>query len=132
MCENMSIKQFFEYYKTVFYNISIIFCSLIFLRIGVQIAVSLLRLILKFLQERNVRKNLSEQTISQIVDEEITIQEMDSNHGNDSTQINANNNNNTFTKELKSMNLKNIKCNVEYEELMLQLDNYFKSNEEIK
>lgn len=121
----MSIKQFFEYYKAVFYNISIILCSLIFLRIGVQIAVSLLRLTLKFLQERNVRKDkdLSEQTISRIVDEEIIIQKMDSNHGNESTQINANNNNNTFTRELKSMNLKK-KCNVEYEELMVQLENY--------
>jgi hypothetical protein len=120
----MSIKQFFEYYKTIFYNISIILCSLIFLRIGVQIFVSLLRLILKFLQERNTRKNLSEQTISLILDEEIINQEIDSNHGNDSTQINANNNNNTFTRELKSMNLKNTKCNVNYEELMNQLENY--------
>ena len=131
----MSIRQFFEYYKTVFYNISIFFCLLVLIRISLRVAVHLLRFILRLIEERNLIRTDSNISIVR----SITVYELDKNQNEDS-QANATNINGSFTMKLRNNRYKisnveptnkspkNMKLNVKYDELMPEIEEYFSSN----
>jgi hypothetical protein len=136
----MTINQFIESYKTVFYNIAITFFLLVFIRISLAQAITLLKFILKLIEEKNKRETLLKQDISSDIENESNM-DLNSNQSNCPNR-NVNNNNSNFTMELRKNRCKppdielskrtvaKSKCNVDYHELITELDDYFSENKQ--
>jgi hypothetical protein len=138
----MTINQFIESYKTVFYNITIVLFSLVFVRISLAIVIALLQYILRLIEEKNKRETLLKQDISSEIENEsnVVLNSNQSDCPNRNVNNNNNNNKSNFTMELRKNRCKppdielskrtvaKTKCNIDCDELITDIDDYFSGN----
>ncbi len=139
----MTINQFIESYKTVFYNIGIVLFSLVFIRISLALVIALLQYILRLIEEKNKREILLKQDISSEIENESNVDLNSNQTDGPNRNVNNNNNKSNFTMELRKNRCKppdielskrtvaKAKCNIDCDELITDIDDYFSGKQKI-